>query len=166
MVCDTPSVASNSNMTIAMLNVCRQCSFVKSKKQSDLVDAYVLLFYLAGTNSNGFAADSAAGYAIQKYAKAICSIDIKYTFKRNTSVSYFTKAVDNNYSSILGLVGKGNVGHAVSVNGYIKYKNKKTGDIKTYLQVEDGWYSRTRCILYDSINVESTSGTVIQYATR
>ena len=150
---------------MAMLNVCRECSFFDLNSTADIVAAYTNLYALAGTDSNGNTSESVLGWTIASFARIMKNISVDYTYEVNPTTSYFISAVNSNYPSIIGMIG-GDGGHAVSVNGYIQYKRNSTGGVRTYLCVADGWYSRTRYICFTMANLEHTSGTVIQYETR
>lgn len=150
---------------MAMLNVCKECNFFTVNSTADIVAAYTNLYAIANTDSKGKTSDSVLGSTVATFARVMKNINISYTYQENPSTSYFLSAVNSNYPSIIGMIGS-NGGHAVSVNGYVQYRRNSTGNVRTYLCVADGLYSRTRYICFTAANLQYTSGTVIQYQTR
>ncbi|MBD5136774.1 MAG: hypothetical protein HDT39_12555 [Lachnospiraceae bacterium] len=162
----------------AMLNVCANNRFFDVTTVKGRKKAYEDLWLLSGTKLNKGTGEyvtdkNQIGHSVAMFAKQNKGITVNYSSKNNPSLSFFTSAINNGYSSILGVSTSctngghtGIAGHAYSVIGYKNYAPCKSGDSsKIYLRVASGWgnLGDTQYILYNSINVISKYGTVWKY---
>lgn len=168
-------------VVVAMLNVCGGYNFFNKKDVGSINWAYGTLWSMAQVKQvgDGYVANQECmGGVVSQFAKWYAGKDIPYTTKNNPKLSFFIDAIDKKYSSILGITSyyyetdeKGNknkrmAGHAVSVEGYLKFEPIVYGTTKYYLYVSTGWgtINDTKYVLYDNLDVISTYGVTFQYA--
>ncbi|MDE6253545.1 MAG: hypothetical protein K2M78_13095 [Lachnospiraceae bacterium] len=162
----------------AMLNVCANNKFYNDKNYKIRKKAYEDLWLLSGTkynkNTGEYGTDkNKIGYSVAQFARQNRGVKINYSTKSNPSVTYFVSAINNGYSSILGISSActdgghtGVAGHAYSVIGFKSYAPcNNVGNSKIYLKVATGWgtIGNTEYILYNEINVISKYGTVWKF---
>lgn len=163
---------------VAMLNVCANNRFFDVTTAKGRKKAYEDLWLLSGTKLNKSTGEyvtdkNQIGHSVARFAKQNKGITVNYSSKNNPSLSFFMSAVNNGYSSILGISTActnnghtGIAGHAFSVIGYKNYAPLKSGDsTKIYLRVVSWWgnLGDTEFILYNGINVISKYGIVWKY---
>lgn len=109
----------------------------------------------------GSTTDSKLATGMKKYCKDRGKTGTTTKTKSNPAFSFFTDAVDNNYSATLSYrIYESNgkkTGHSVNVVGYCTAK--KSGTTSNYLIVADGWYDDApKYMNYSGIDFVNTYG--------
>lgn len=158
--------------TMAMLNVVTQYNCYNRNNTDNIDWAYCTLWSMGGVkkfNGEYVMDQTQIGHTVHDFAKWYGGKEIPYESKNDPTSSFFVNAINNGYSSIMGIqtrCGDGLAGHAMSVVGYKKFKSVTNGRTKTFLKVATGWeyMGDIEYILFDELNVQSTYGVVFKYS--